>query len=71
MTVQPIYSKADYEKALDRIEELWEAPEDSPEGDELEMLSMLVDAYESEHHPVGSPSLIEVCKFRFEQMRKE
>ncbi|MGH8510926.1 MAG: helix-turn-helix domain-containing protein [Gammaproteobacteria bacterium] len=48
-TIHPIRTKADYRAALKRIEVLWDAPAKSPEADELEVLSLLVEAYEKDH----------------------
>lgn len=48
-TIHLIRTKADYRAALKRIEVLWDAPIKSPEVDELEVLSLLVEAYEKEH----------------------
>ena len=48
-TIHLIRTKADYRAALKRIEVLWDAPMKSPEADELEVLSLLVEAYEKEH----------------------
>lgn len=49
MNIQPIRTKADHRAALKRMEVLWDAPMKSPEVDELEVLSLLVEAYEKEH----------------------
>ena len=48
-TIHLIRTKADYRAALKRIEVLWDAPTKSPEADELEVLALLVEAYEKEH----------------------
>ncbi len=48
-TIHLIRTKADYRAALKRIEVLWDAPMKSPEADELEVLSLLVEVYEKEH----------------------
>ena len=65
--VNPIRSEADYESALAVIERLWGAKAGTPEGDRLDILATLVDAYESEHHPIDPPDPIEAIKFRMEQ----
>ena len=49
MNIHPIRTKADHRAALKRMEVLWDAPMKSPEVDELEVLSLLVEAYEKEH----------------------
>lgn len=50
-----------------RIEELWGGDTDIPEGDDLDVLLILVGAYEDEHHPVPPPSPIEAIRFVMEQ----
>ena len=50
--VKPIRTEADYAAALARIEELMDAEQGSPEGDELDVLADLVEAYESRHVPI-------------------
>ena len=54
--IRPIRSEADYTQALQWLEELWGAPSGTPEGDQLEVLATLIDAYEGEHHPISEPS---------------
>jgi HTH-type transcriptional regulator/antitoxin HigA len=65
--VKPIRSEADYEAALAEVERLWGARSATPEGDRLDVLATLIDAYESEHHPIDPPDPIEAIKFRMEQ----
>lgn len=65
--VNPIRSEADYEAALAETERLWGAKAETPEGDRLDILATLLDAYESEHHPIDPPDPIEAIKFRMEQ----
>jgi HTH-type transcriptional regulator/antitoxin HigA len=67
MDLKPIRTKAAYRKALKEISLLLDAPPGSPEADILEVLSILVEAYEEEHHPVDPPDPIEAIKFRLEQ----
>lgn len=68
MTVKPIKSKKDYNQALQRLEIIFDAKKNSAEGDELEVLSILIDSYENEHFPIGFPDPIEAIKFRMEQL---
>jgi len=68
MNIKPIKNKKDYDSALKRIESLMDAKRNSPDFDELEVLSILVEKYEDEHFPVKSPDPIESIKFRMEQM---
>jgi len=71
MDIKPIRREADYERALRRVEELWNSPEGSPESDELDILATLIDAYEREHYPIELPGPIEAIKFRLEQKGKD
>ena len=68
MTIKPIKTKKDYQKALERLEMIFDAKKGSKEGDELEVLGILIEKYEDEHFPVGFPDPIEAIKFRMEQM---
>ena len=65
--VKPIRTEADYAAALARIEELMDAEQGSPEGDELDVLADLVEAYESRHVPIDYPSPIAAIEFRMDQ----
>jgi HTH-type transcriptional regulator/antitoxin HigA len=65
--LKPIRSEADYEAALEEIERLWGAKVGTPEGDRLDVLSTLVDAYETEHDPIDPPDPIAAIRFRMEQ----
>jgi len=65
--VKLIKTKADYKKALAEIERLWGAKSGTIEGDRLDVLATLIDAYESEHYPMDQPDPIEAIKFRMEQ----
>lgn len=66
--VKPIRSQADHDAALTEVGRLWGAMAGSPEGDRLDMLAKLIDAYEVEHHPIDPPDPIEAIKFRVEQL---
>src|SRR5919201_4053770 len=65
--VRPIRTRRDHEAALKEIERLWGAKTGTPEGDRLDVLATLVDAYEAEHYPMDPPDPIEAIKFRMEQ----
>ena len=65
--IKPIRSEADYDMALAEVDRLWGARSGTPEGDRLDVLATLIDAYESEHHPIDPPDPIEAIKFRIEQ----
>ncbi len=71
MDIKPIRGEADYERALRRVEELWNSPEGSAESDELDILATLIEAYEREHYPIELPDPIEAIKFRLEQKGKD
>ena len=68
MEIKPIKTDKDYNQALERLEVIFDAKKGSPEGDELEVLGILVNQYENEHFPIGLPDPIEAIKFRMEQM---
>ena len=68
MNIKPIKTENDYNQALVRLEVIFDAKKGSSEGDELEVLGILIDQYENEHFPVGMPDPIEAIKFRMEQM---
>lgn len=67
MNINPIKTEADYDAALERIELLMDAEVDSPEGDELDILVTLVEAYEDKHHPIALPDPIEAIIFCMEK----
>ena len=68
MNISPIRNEKDYQKALERLEVIFDAKLGTPEGDELEILSILIDRYENEHFPIEMPDPIEAIKFRMDQM---
>ena len=68
MKIVPIRNEKDYQKALKRLEEIFDAKKGTEQGDELEILSILTDRYENENFPIGMPDPIEAIKFRMEQM---
>lgn len=59
MDIRPIRTEADYNAALKEIELLWNAPYGSSEGDKLDILVTLVEAYEEKHYPILPPDPIE------------
>jgi HTH-type transcriptional regulator/antitoxin HigA len=67
MNIKPIKTKRDYRAALKEIESLMEAKIDTPEGDRLDILATLVEAYERNHFPMDLPDAVEAIKFRMEQ----
>lgn len=65
--LKPIRTEADYRQALIEVERLWGARSGTPEGDRLDVLATLIDAYEVAHYPMDPPDPIEAIKFRMEQ----
>jgi HTH-type transcriptional regulator/antitoxin HigA len=68
MEIKPIKTKADYRAALKEIESLMLARAGSPEGERLDVMATLIEAYEKKHHPLDLPDPVEAIKFRMEQM---
>lgn len=68
MNIKVIKTEGDYEQALKRLEEIFHAPVNSAEGDEAEILSILIEKYEDEYYRIDAPDPIEAIKFRMEQM---
>ena len=68
MEIKPIKTEQDYNMSIKRIEQLWGARRDTPEGDELDLLCTLVESYEMKHYPIAPPDPIDAIKFRMEQM---
>ncbi len=68
MNIKPIKTEDDYNQALERLEVIFDSKLNSPEGDELEVLGILINQFENENFPIGLPDPIEAIKFRMEQM---
>ena len=68
MVIKIIKTEEEYNQALIRLEAIFDAPADSPEGDEAELLGLLIEKYEDEYYPIDGPDPIEAIKFRMEQM---
>lgn len=68
MNVKPIKTEKDYQAALKRLETIFDARPNTKQGDELEILGLLVEKYENEHYPIDAPDPVEAIKFRMEQM---
>jgi HTH-type transcriptional regulator / antitoxin HigA len=68
MELRPIKTEMDYRAALKRLEEIFDAKLGTPESDELEILGLMVDDYESKHYPIEAPDPIEAIKIRMEEM---
>ncbi len=67
MEIRPIKSDADYRAALEEAERLWDAEPGTPDGDRVELLSTLIEAYEAQHHPIPAPDPIAAIAFMMEQ----
>jgi len=68
MNIKPIKTEKDYDSALIRLEVIFDASPKSKEGDEAEILTILIENYESECHPIEAPDPIEAIKIRMEEM---
>ncbi|BCK77114.1 putative transcriptional regulator [Acetobacter aceti NRIC 0242] len=65
--LKPIRNEADYDAALEEVGRLWGAKSGTPDGDRLDVLATLIDAYEAKHHPIDPPDPVEAIRFRMEQ----
>ena len=68
MKIRPIRNEADYQKALERLEVIFDSKKGTEDGDELEILAIVIDNYENENFPIGMPDPISAINFRMEQM---
>jgi HTH-type transcriptional regulator / antitoxin HigA len=68
MNLKPIKTENDYRNALERLEVIFDAPIDTQEGDEAEILSLMIENYENEHYPIEAPDPIEAIKIRMEEL---
>jgi HTH-type transcriptional regulator/antitoxin HigA len=67
MDIQPIKTEKDYDAALQLIEELWDSEDGTNEGDRLDIMITLVDAYEQINHPIYPPDPIAAIEFHMDQ----
>ncbi|MFT4093355.1 MAG: transcriptional regulator [Niabella sp.] len=67
MNIKPIKTKKDYEQAMLQLENIFDAKKGTAKGDELEILSLLIEKYEDEKFPIDLPDPVEAIKFRMEQ----
>lgn len=68
MEIKVIKTEEQYKAALNRVEEIFDSTKTSETADELELLTILIEKYENENHPISLPDPIEAIKFRMEQM---
>ncbi|MEA1934926.1 MAG: helix-turn-helix domain-containing protein [Thermodesulfobacteriota bacterium] len=66
MEIKPIKTEADYSEALLEVEELMDAKLNTPEGDKLDVLVTLIEAYEEKHHPIYPPDPVEAIIHQME-----
>ena len=71
MKIKAIKTEEDYKQALKMLEEIFHSPADTIEGDEAEVLSILIEKFEDENYPVEAPDPIEAIKFRMEQLEMD
>jgi HTH-type transcriptional regulator/antitoxin HigA len=69
MNIKPIKSEKDYQEALQRLDELFDAKIGTPESDEADILALLIDNYENEYYPIEAPDPIEAIMIRMEEMQ--
>lgn len=69
MNITPIKSESDYQRALKRLEVIFDAEIGTPESDEADVLGLLIDEYEKKHYPIATPDPIEAIKIRMEEMQ--
>ncbi len=67
MNIKLIKTEIDYQNALKRLEVIFDAIEETHEGDEAELLTILIEKYEEKHYPILPPDPLEAIKFRMEQ----
>ncbi|MFZ6047575.1 type II toxin-antitoxin system HigA family antitoxin [Pseudomonas sp. CR3202] len=67
MTIKPIRNDQDLREAFKRLESIFQAPAGSPEADEAEVLTTLIEVYENRHYPIMPADPIEAIKFRMDQ----
>ncbi|WP_373708575.1 type II toxin-antitoxin system HigA family antitoxin [Kaistella sp.] len=68
MKIRPIKTEQQYFQALEKLDEIFDAKENTPEGDEAEILSLLIDTFENEHYQIEAPDPIEAIRIRIEEM---
>lgn len=68
MKIKPIRNEVDYQKALERLGVIFDTKRGTDEGDELEILAILIDNYDNENFPIGMPDPISAINFRMEQL---
>src|SRR5690606_17440469 len=67
--LRPIKSETDYLKALERLEQIFDAPTGTQESEEADILGLMVDDYEKRHYPIEAPDPVEAIKIRMEELQ--
>ena len=67
MTIKPIRNERDLRAAFKRLDAIFQAPADTPEADEMEVLATLIEVYETRHYLIGPPDPVQAIRFRMEQ----
>jgi HTH-type transcriptional regulator/antitoxin HigA len=67
MDIRPIKTKSDYHAALKEVERLWDAEPGTADGDRVDVLTILIEAYEAKHYPIPAPDPIAAIEFMMEQ----
>ena len=71
MEIKVIKTEEEYNQAIKRLETIFDAPANTSEGDEAEILGILIEKYEDEFYPIEAPDPIEAIKFKMEQMNMD
>ena len=69
MNIKLIKTEADYQKALKRLEEIFDAKIGTPDSDEADILGLMIDEYERKHSPIEAPDPVEAIKIRMEELQ--
>ena len=69
MNIKLIKTEADYQKALKRLEEIFDAKIRTPESDEADIFGLMIDEYERKHFPIEAPDPVEAIKIRMEELK--
>ena len=68
MNIKLIKTEVDYQKALKRLEEIFDAKIGTPDSDEADILGLMIDEYERKHFPIEAPDPVEAIKIRMEEL---
>lgn len=68
MQIRPIRTEDDYNAALARVREIWDAEDGTPESDELDILALLIEAYGDKHYPIVPPDPVDEIEYRLQEI---